>query len=349
MDQITTGKIGDNKVSRFGDKPSMDDRERASGLSGTMSGRSGEDDDLFPSKTPLSGQGNPVRLTTDADGVDSWEPPRHEEQQPYGGNGGTGGTLSEEDLPTMDLTHPYKLTGTFTYDISGNPTNILYSVASGNYKRKGQSGSQSYGGVTNQAYINPPPTRPHFYLAIPVDETSMDAEAGAVVFQSSELVGTPVVRTAQGGLGGETVIVYIGSFTGTGSAGKVTVSQGQTEDIEYDLNAQDGGIYAFKVVDNGDGSVSVLSGSVDTVDVAQYDPAGQPTGIWLRITTDADTGNATAAAHQLSNPGAFTTTMCHVKVATITWASNVPTIIPGVRGNITVAGCGATYEIKSLG
>lgn len=106
--------------------------------------------------------------------------------------------------------------------------------------------------------------------------------------------------------------------------------------------------YMFKVVNNGDGSIKVLAGSVNTIDVAENTPAGQPTDAWLVVTVDASDGSHTAAALQASNPGADTTTRTSRKVATITWADNVPTITQGIRGAQSIYSCGTSHTWRSL-
>lgn len=89
-------------------------------------GRIGEEEeDLFPSATPLTGQGDPVDLVMDNDGVDSWEPPQEEEQHPYGGRGG-GASGPAEDTGGDDRAPvgPFLITingSTPSTDADGNP------------------------------------------------------------------------------------------------------------------------------------------------------------------------------------------------------------------------------------
>ena len=104
--------------------------------------------------------------------------------------------------------------------------------------------------------------------------------------------------------------------------------------------------YSFKVIDDGDGSVSVLAGAVNTSDATGLEPAGKPTDLWLKATVSSD--EVTAAAVVTSNPGADSTTQTSRQLATITWDGNTPTIAQGLRGSQSVSSCGSSHEWTSL-
>jgi hypothetical protein len=107
-----------------------------------------------------------------------------------------------------------------------------------------------------------------------------------------------------------------------------------------------GELYAFKVVNDGDGSVSVTTGTVNTTTATGLDPAGNPTELWLSVTFDTD-GEVTAASVQASS-GSTSATQDYRQIATITWVGNSPTIVQGIKGSQSIASCGATHQWGTL-
>ena len=107
-----------------------------------------------------------------------------------------------------------------------------------------------------------------------------------------------------------------------------------------------GELYAFKVVNDGDGTVSVTTGTVNTVTAAGLNPAGNPTELWLKVTFDTD-GEVTAASVQTSS-GSTSATQDYRQIATITWNGNSPTIVQGIKGSQSIASCGATHQWGTL-
>jgi gas vesicle protein len=71
--------------------------------------------------------------------------------------------------------------------------------------------------------------------------------------------------------------------------------QSDTDPLEAAYASQDFYLYAFKVIDDLDGTVSVLTGTVNTVTATGLEPAGQPDELWLKVTFDTD-GVVTAAS-----------------------------------------------------
>ena len=154
----------------------------------------------------------------------------------------SSGGVSEEEEPILPDNFPFRLSGTYSLDLGGNPSDFRYSVQAGSYKQKGQANTLSYAGVTGQTFFMGSPARPHFYLSIPVQEGTFDALSGAVVFQSSELRGSPFVIEENGLF----VVIYIGSFSSIESGGRIGVIQGQSDDIEYVLEQDDEGLLIFR-------------------------------------------------------------------------------------------------------
>lgn len=105
------------------------------------------------------------------------------------------------------------------------------------------------------------------------------------------------------------------------------------------------GIYAFQVINNGDGTVSVRAGSVNESVATGLDPAGQPTELWLKVTVlnDAITGASVVTASESDS-----TTVSTRQIASITWDDDTPTIVQGLRGNQNVSACFGSYEWRSL-
>jgi hypothetical protein len=104
--------------------------------------------------------------------------------------------------------------------------------------------------------------------------------------------------------------------------------------------------YAFKVIDDGDGSVSVLAGAVNTVTATGLEPAGKPTELWLKVTFDTD-GVVTAASVEESS-GTTSETEDYRQIASITWDGDLPTIVQGIKGSQSIASCGATHQWGTL-
>ena len=107
-----------------------------------------------------------------------------------------------------------------------------------------------------------------------------------------------------------------------------------------------GELYAFKIIDDGDGTVSVTTGTVNTEVATNLTPAGKPTQLWLKATFDTD-GNVTAASVQTSS-GSTSATQDYRMIATITWSGNTPTIVQGIKGSQSIASCGATHQWGTL-
>jgi len=107
-----------------------------------------------------------------------------------------------------------------------------------------------------------------------------------------------------------------------------------------------GELYAFKVVDDGDGTVSVTTGTVNTETTTGLTPGGKPTELWLKVTFNAS-GEVTAASVQTAN-GGTSATQDYRQIATITWDENVPTISQGIKGSQSIASCGATHQWGTL-
>jgi len=114
-----------------------------------------------------------------------------------------------------------------------------------------------------------------------------------------------------------------------------TPTAGATEDL-----------FAFKVVDDTDGTVSVTTGTVNTETATGLTPAGKPTALWLKATFDAD-GVVTGASVQTSS-GSTSATQDYRQIASITWSGDVPTIVQGIKGSQSIASCGATHQWGTL-
>lgn len=104
--------------------------------------------------------------------------------------------------------------------------------------------------------------------------------------------------------------------------------------------------YAFKIVNEGDGSVSVTVGTVNTVTATGLTPAGKPTELWLKVTYDA-AGEPTAAVVQTTSVST-TATEDSRQIATITWNGDTPSIVQGIKGSQSIASCGATHQWGTL-
>ena len=122
--------------------------------------------------------------------------------------------------------------------------------------------------------------------------------------------------------------------------------ESSTDPLEAAYASQDFYLYAFKVIDNFDGTVSVLTGTVNTETATGLTPSGQPDELWLKVTFDTD-GEVTAASVQTSS-GSTSETQDYRQIATITWNGDVPTISQGIKGSQSIASCGATHQWGTL-
>lgn len=112
--------------------------------------------------------------------------------------------------------------------------------------------------------------------------------------------------------------------------------------------SQDFYLYAFKVVDNGNGTVSVTTGTVNTETTTGLTPGGKPTELWLKVTFADDV--VTAASVETSS-GTTSETEDYRQIASITWggeSGDTPTIIQGIKGSQSIASCGATHQWGTL-
>jgi gas vesicle protein len=122
--------------------------------------------------------------------------------------------------------------------------------------------------------------------------------------------------------------------------------QSDTDPLEAAYASQDFYLYAFKVIDDLDGTVSVLTGTVNTETATGLEPAGQPDELWLKVTFDTD-GVVTAASVEESS-GTTSETEDYRQIASITWDGDAPTIVQGIKGSQSIASCGATHQWGTL-
>ena len=104
--------------------------------------------------------------------------------------------------------------------------------------------------------------------------------------------------------------------------------------------------YAFQVVDDGNGTVSVREGTVNTETATGLEPSGNPTELWLKATFNAS--DEVTAASIVTSAGSTSATEDYRQVASITWNGNTPTIIQGIKGSQSIASCGATHQWGTL-
>ena len=140
--------------------------------------------------------------------------------------------------------------------------------------------------------------------------------------------------------------------TKSGSLRRVYVTQSVvgSNEIGDDLPTPDGNLFAFKVVDDGDGTVSVTTGTVNTDTATGLTPSGKPTELWLKVTFSATTGYVTAAQVATASSAASETNDSR-QIATITWGGtggNTPTISQGIKGSQSIASCGGTHQWGTL-
>jgi hypothetical protein len=107
-----------------------------------------------------------------------------------------------------------------------------------------------------------------------------------------------------------------------------------------------GEFYAFRVVDEGNGTVSVTTGTVNTVTATGLTPTGKPTELWLKVTFDTD--DVVTAASVETSSGTTSETEDYRQIASITWDGDLPTIVQGIKGSQSIASCGATHQWGTL-
>jgi hypothetical protein len=106
-----------------------------------------------------------------------------------------------------------------------------------------------------------------------------------------------------------------------------------------------GELYAFKTIDDGDGTVSVTTGTVNTETATGLTPGGKPTTLWLKATFADDIVTAAVVA---TTAGTTSETSDARQIATITWDGDTPTIVQGIKGSQSIASCGATHQWGTL-
>jgi len=122
--------------------------------------------------------------------------------------------------------------------------------------------------------------------------------------------------------------------------------ESSTDPLEAAYASQDFYLYAFKVIDDLDGTVSVLTGTVNTETATGLTPSGQPDELWLKVTFNTD-GEVTEASVETSS-GTTSETKDYRQIATITWDGDSPTIVQGIKGSQSIASCGATHQWGTL-
>lgn len=121
--------------------------------------------------------------------------------------------------------------------------------------------------------------------------------------------------------------------------------ESSTDPLEAAYASLDFLLYAFKVIDGLDGTVSVLTGTVNTETATGLTPSGQPDELWLKVTFADDV--VTAASVQTSS-GTTSDTEDYRQIASITWDGDLPTIVQGIKGSQSIASCGATHQWGTL-
>lgn len=125
--------------------------------------------------------------------------------------------------------------------------------------------------------------------------------------------------------------------------------ESSTDPLAAAYAAQDFVLYAFKVIDDLDGTVSVTTGTVNTVTATGLTPEGQPDELWLKVTFNTD--DEVTAAEVSETAGTPSATSDARQIATITWpgtGNNTPTIAQGIKGSQSIASCGATHQWGTL-
>jgi hypothetical protein len=121
--------------------------------------------------------------------------------------------------------------------------------------------------------------------------------------------------------------------------------ESSTDPLQAAYASQDFFMYAFKVIDGLDGTVSVTTGTVNTVTATGLTPPGKPTELWLKVTFADDV--VTAASVQTLS-GTSSDTEDYRQIASIAWSGNSPTISQGIKGSQSIASCGATHQWGTL-
>jgi hypothetical protein len=123
-------------------------------------------------------------------------------------------------------------------------------------------------------------------------------------------------------------------------------SRKESERSSLDNSNSNGNLFAFKVVDDGDGTVSVIAGTVNTETATALTPSGKPEELWLEVTFDTD-GEVTAASVETSS-GSASETKDYRLIAFITWDGNSPTIIQNMGGGQSIGSCGTMHQWTAI-
>lgn len=121
--------------------------------------------------------------------------------------------------------------------------------------------------------------------------------------------------------------------------------ESSTDPLEAAYASLDFLLYAFKVIDELDGTVSVTTGTVNTETATGLTPGGKPTELWLKVTFADDV--VTAASVETSS-GTTSDTQDYRQIASIAWSGDSPTISQGIKGSQSIASCGATHQWGTL-
>ena len=119
-----------------------------------------------------------------------------------------------------------------------------------------------------------------------------------------------------------------------------------TNNVGSGGGGNDGELYAFKVVNEGGGEVSVTSGFVNTEMATGLTVGGNPDELWLKVTFDTD-GEVTAASVETSS-GSASATKDYRLIAFITWNGNSPTIIQNMGGGQSIGSCGTMHQWTAI-
>ena len=111
------------------------------------------------------------------------------------------------------------------------------------------------------------------------------------------------------------------------------------------IAADDGGAgpteHPFRVVDDGDGTVSVIVGYVNFIAATNLTPTGKPTTIWLKcnLTAMPEQDLDTVEIYTGATAPTETASLAVAKIATINWAGDTPTINQIVSNNLQLSSC----------
>lgn len=135
--------------------------------------------------------------------------------------------------------------------------------------------------------------------------------------------------------------------TKSGILRRVYVTQIFSGDLEIgdNLPTVDTDLFAFKVVDDTDGTVSVTTGTVNTETATGLTPSGKPTELWLKATFAND---LVTAAEVVTASGSTSETADYRQIASISWNGDSPTISQGIKGSQSIASCGITHQWGTL-